>query len=104
MEELTENGPGLHNLEEFQKNETLNVRSQLANLNCKDLRQYFRGFKSIYNELQAKKEEFEVEEIVYREELNNKKQDVEGIKKSLSELKMTVKAGKRTLEKRGMKF
>ena len=43
----------------------MGIRERLAELNSKDLRQYFAGFRQVMNELNAKKEELEVNNYIY---------------------------------------
>ncbi|CAK5087217.1 unnamed protein product [Meloidogyne enterolobii] len=47
-------------VEQFKINETIRIREGLADLNSKDLRNYFKGVRKLCDELEAKKEDLEV--------------------------------------------
>ncbi|KAI1718891.1 RINT-1 / TIP-1 family domain-containing protein [Ditylenchus destructor] len=68
----------------------MNIRTRLADLNSRDLHQYFRGFREIYQDLQTKKDAFEVDELVYQQTLREMMQNVEDIRNSFNATRMNV--------------
>ncbi|KAI1730313.1 RINT-1 / TIP-1 family domain-containing protein [Ditylenchus destructor] len=89
-DEETEYEPASSSAEKFQETETMNIRTRLADLNSRDLHQYFRGFREIYQDLQAKKHAFEVDEMVHQQTLKDMMQNVEDIRNSFNATRMKV--------------
>lgn len=65
---------------------------KLAACNSKDLRKYFQGFREVCKELNEKKEELEVEEIVYLEGLRELREGIYDIQHSLNAVRENVVA------------
>ncbi|KAL3078174.1 hypothetical protein niasHS_012061 [Heterodera schachtii] len=68
----------------------LRVRERLAELNTKDLREYFKGFRKIYSELLTQKEEHKAEIIVQKQSLREFKQKLQKLREYLTMVRRIV--------------
>uniref|UniRef100_A0A915MSF9 F-box domain-containing protein n=1 Tax=Meloidogyne javanica TaxID=6303 RepID=A0A915MSF9_MELJA len=71
-------------VEQFRINETIRIRESLADLNSKDLRNYFKGVRKLCDELEAKKEDLEVDSIVHQQNLKQMEASLKQLKNNLS--------------------
>ena len=80
-------------IEQFKISETIRIRERLAELNSQNLRQYFQGVRSLYDELLLKKEEYEVEAIVHQENMKELFQTSRNLKDQLQETRQKMEEG-----------
>nr|CAD2183134.1 unnamed protein product [Meloidogyne enterolobii] len=71
-------------VEQFRINETIRIRESLADLNSKDLRNYFKGVRKLCDELEARKEDLEVDSIVHQQNLKQMEASLKQLKGNLS--------------------
>nr|CAD2167085.1 unnamed protein product [Meloidogyne enterolobii] len=71
-------------LNSFRINETIRIRESLADLNSKDLRNYFKGVRKLCDELEARKEDLEVDSIVHQQNLKQMEASLKQLKGNLS--------------------
>uniref|UniRef100_A0A183C2C1 Tripartite motif-containing protein 5 n=1 Tax=Globodera pallida TaxID=36090 RepID=A0A183C2C1_GLOPA len=71
-------------------NNALRIRERLAELNTKDLHNYFQGFRKLYDELLAKREEHKTEIIVYQQSLKDFMENLQKLREYLAMVRKIV--------------
>ncbi|KAL7070900.1 hypothetical protein ACQ4LE_009668 [Meloidogyne hapla] len=84
-------------IKQFKINETIRIRESLADLNSKDLRNYFQGVRKLCDELEAKREDFEVDSIVHQQNLKQLEASLKQLKNKLEQTKEKIFNEKLTL-------